>query len=125
MSDDKILSQSDIDALVESVAGAPGGTREKGMAARTTAPHHPQAPTPSPHDIKALTDKIIELSERLEKLEKAVSKLKQPGNGGAGMTQFVHGFRCTSCNSQGFLAFFVKCTRCGEIKLWGSWPPTK
>lgn len=123
MSDDKILSQSDIDALVESVAPSLASAREKGGAPKVSTSHHQSIP-PS-QDIKALSEKIAELTDRLDRLEKAVSKLKQPPNGSTGMAQFVHSFRCTSCNSQGFLAFFVKCTQCGQVKLWGSWPPTK
>lgn len=124
MSDDKILSQSDIDALVESVAPPLGGAKERGNAQKVSTPHHHPS-TPPPQDIKALSEKITELTDRLNRLEKAVGKLKQPTNGNAALAQFAQNFRCTSCNSQGFLAFFVKCTHCGQVKLWGSWPTTK
>ncbi len=123
MSDDRLLSQSDIDALVESVAPKLGGTKEKDAAGRTSTAHSQPAHAPPTQDIKSLSEKIAELADRLDKLEKTVSKLKQPTNSSSGMAHFAQNFRCTSCNSQGFLAFFVKCTRCGQIKLWGSWPP--
>ncbi len=122
MSDDRVLSQSDIDALMESVAPRLGGAREKVVSTRAGTSHPQPAPPPT-HDIKALTEKIAELADRLDRLEKTVSKLKQSANSGAGMAQLAQNFRCSSCESQGFLAFFVKCTHCGQIKLWGSWPP--
>jgi hypothetical protein len=127
MSDDELLSQSDIDALVESVASRSRATGEKVISARTpkasreieperaTMPRSPSPSPPSPRDIEALNDKIAKLADRLDKLEKAL-------NGNFGMSQLAQNFRCTSCNSQGFIAFFVKCTRCGQVKLWGSWP---
>lgn len=127
MSDDELLSQSDIDALIESVASHPRATGEKVISAKTpkadrkiepervTASRSPSSSPPSPRDIEALNDEIAKLTNRLDKLEKAI-------NGNLGMTQLAQTFRCTSCNSQGFIAFFVKCTRCGQVKLWGSWP---
>lgn len=134
MPDDRVLSQSDIDALIESVAPQSRAAKEKGIITttpkpgkevepeRATAVHPSSHSSLSPYDIKALNDKIAELANRLDKLEKALSKTRQSANDSLGVAQFAQNFRCTSCNSQGFIAFFVKCTNCGQVKLWGSWP---
>jgi flagellar motor switch protein FliM len=122
MADDKVLSQSEIDALMESVAPARGTAKEKVAPSQTKSPHPQPSSLPTADNIKALTEKITELTNRLDRLEKAVSRIKYQPNGSLTMAQFAENFRCTSCNSQGFLAFFVKCTHCGQVKLWGSWP---
>lgn len=122
MSDDKVLSQSEIDALMESAAPAQRTAKEGGIPSRAKSPHTQPPPVPPTDNIKALTEKLTELANRLDRLEKTVNKIKQPANGGLAMVQLAQNFRCTSCDNQGFFAFFVKCTHCGQIKLWGSWP---
>jgi outer membrane biosynthesis protein TonB len=149
MADENVLSQADIDALlaaapppkpspakVEAVYEEPEEipkplpkvvTKPKPRApvepVETIAPHPapvstyvPRKEKGSSNEVEYLNSKMTDLTNRLARAEITISELNQTIKG------LSQSFRCDACNSQGFVAFYVKCTDCGKGKWWGWWP---
>ncbi len=149
MADEKVLSQADIDALLaksgqrQVVAGvaaqqqtAPVSTSQttSKVSQATTkikvtptkintshpAPSVPRATLPRsvpPSEVELLRATVADLRNRLDRLEAAMVKSQRVPH--CDIRKIYH---CDSCNSQGQVAIYTKCTNCDEENWWGWWP---
>jgi hypothetical protein len=142
MTDEQILSQDDIDAIVADKANdqlssgsvkhdsEKAGNRtdclpiNKSIPSKTetevnkTLPSRKiQAAPPSQNEIEVLRATVTALATRLAHLENQVMKSDKSFR-----CDIKSNFRCNSCKSHGRVAMYLKCTSCGEEQWVGWWP---
>jgi len=144
MTDEQVLSQADIDAMVagsgtsQASSGAvkpepvkvnnitdslPGiksiPAKKETVAPKTAAPQHSQVKTSSQSEVELLRSTVTALATRLARLENQVIKSDKSFR-----CDVRNNFQCSSCKSHGKVAMYLKCTCCGE-EQWVGWWPTK
>jgi len=145
MTDEYVLSQADIDAMV--AQGSGGSAPADAVAPEPpvkvkqvtevlsnikSIPAKPQAPAPaqkppvhheikpkqaSPSEVEALRNTVADLTNRLNKMEAILLKSQKTFR-----CDIKNNFRCGHCHSQGKVAMYLKCTDCGEEQWVGWWP---
>jgi len=141
MSDEKVLSQADIDAILAKSAQRPAAAvatsqqqnvpvnkpkitpKVRAIPQKTevaqplnSAPQKAPLRAASPSEVELLRATVADLRNRLERIEATVMKSQKAS------CDIKKMFHCDSCNSQGMVALYTKCTNCGKENWWGWWP---
>lgn len=142
MSDEKVLSQADIDAILAKSAQRPAAAvatsqqqnvsvNEPKIAPKVKAipqkteiarplnsiPQKTPVRAASPSEVEILRATVADLRNRLDRIEATVMKSQKVSR-----CDIKKMFHCDSCNSQGMVALYTKCTNCGKENWWGWWP---
>ena len=102
--------------------------REEKAAPQTRIPQgseeaksYPQPSAASPVEMALMRQKLASLEGDLQKLESQVQALEArlSNTPTAGLKSR---YKCDNCGSEGLLATYIKCTKCGTAHWWGWWP---
>ena len=75
----------------------------------------------SSDELAVMQQKLASLQGDLRRMDSTIQELKTrlDNSPSAGLKA---GFKCTQCGTQGLVAIYVKCTKCGMANWWGWWP---
>ena len=145
MTDEYVLSQADIDAMVAKGGGASAPVDDvatespvkvkqvtESLSNIRSIPAKREAPAPKPaspqetkpkptssssSEVVALRNTVAELTSRINRMEAAMLKSQKSFR-----CDIRNNFHCGHCKTQGKVAMYLKCTDCGEEQWVGWWP---
>ena len=146
MTDEYVLSQADIDAMVAKGSGVSAPVDDvatespvkvkqvtESLSNIKSIPAKREAPAPRPaspqetktrpassassSEVVALRNTVAELTNRLNKMEAAMLKSQKSFR-----CDVRNNFHCGHCKTHGNVAMYLKCTSCGEEQWVGWWP---